>query len=178
MKHIARLFILAGILFYAFGIYNIYLRENPAKLSFDHLAVAQKQTPKEKKLPTKVTINSVGIDIPVYETGMKGNVPATIENGASYFNQSPLPGEKGNSIIYAHNWSNLFGPLVSVKPGDEVEVTYADGSKKKFAIEYVSVVEPSESTIIAPSKDSRITLYTCTGFLDSKRFVAVAIRKG
>lgn len=177
MKHIARLFILAGILFYAFGLYNIYLRENPGKLSFDYLAVAQKQAPKEKNLPTKVTINAVGIDLPIYETGMKGNEPATIENGASYFNQSPLPGEKGNSIIYAHNWNNLFGPLVSVKPGDEVNVTYADGSTKKFEIEYVSVVAPSESTIVAPSKDVRITLYTCTGFLDSKRFVAVAVLK-
>lgn len=165
---------------YAFGIYNIYLRENPKKLSFDNFAVAKQYTadsPRGKSIPVKVTIHSVGIDSPVYETGMNGNIPATIENGASYFSESPLPGEKGNSIIYAHNWKNLFGPLVSVKPGDEVKVVYADGSSKIFEIEYVSVVDPSESTIIAPSKDARVTLYTCTGLFDSKRFVAVALLK-
>lgn len=178
MKNVARLFIFLGILFYAFGAYNIYLRENPKKLAFDSYTAVQHDAADKNTLPVKITIQSVGIEAPVYPTGLINNVPQTIENGASYLISSPLPGTQGNSILYAHNWKNLFGPLVSVKTGDEVQVVYADGSKKTFEVRYTSVVNPSDSTILSPSSDTRITLYTCTGFLDSKRFVAVAVLKG
>lgn len=178
MKYFARLFLFLGILFYAFGIYNIYLRENPKKLAFDEYTVVQHEAADSSSLPVKVTIHSVGIDTPVYPSRLEENIPQTIENGASYLISSPLPGTQGNSIIYAHNWKNLFGPLVNVKTGQEVEVEYADGKKKKFVIRYTSVVNPNESTILSPSDDTRITLYTCTGFLDSKRFVAVAVLEG
>jgi sortase (surface protein transpeptidase) len=49
-----------------------------------------------------------------------------------------------------------------------------DGVKKEFKVEYTATVDPSQTYIIDNTKDTRITLYTCTGFLDSKRFVVVA----
>lgn len=178
MKLISRLFILAGIVFYAFGFYNIYLKENPKQLAFDQYQVSQSSHAENNKMPVKIAINAVGISAPVYPAKLVNNLPQTTDKGASYLTESPIPGEQGNSIIYAHNWRNLFGPLTNIQTGEEVEVTYADGTKKKFTIEYTSVVNPSDSTILAPSSDTRITLYTCTGFLDSKRFVAIAVLKG
>ena len=41
-------------------------------------------------------------------------------------------------------------------------------------IEYTQVVTPDQTHILAPSDDRRVTLYTCTGFLDRKRFVVTA----
>jgi LPXTG-site transpeptidase (sortase) family protein len=177
MKLVSKLFILAGIVFFTIGFYNIYLRENPKQLAFDQYQVSQSSVSDMGKLPVKISINAVGINTPVYPSKIVNNIPETTDKGASYLTESPIPGAQGNSIIYAHNWRNLFGPLTAIHTGEDVDVQYADGTKKTFVIEYTSVVNPSESTILLPSTDSRITLYTCTGFLDSKRFVAIAVLK-
>lgn len=187
MKSLARLLIITGLLLYCVAGYYIWLRNDPNRLKFDTYASSTSQrsiahvqnTPvkKEKILPTRIIIKDVGIDLPIYPAKVENNTWETTENGVSYLTSSPLPGEKGNSVIYGHNWANLFGPLVNIQTGKEVDVEFADHSKKKFTVEYTSVVSPDESTILAPSNDKRITLYTCTGFLDSKRFVVVAISK-
>ncbi len=177
MKLLSTLFVIIGLLLIIFGGYQLYLRENPHKLSFDNYTYASNQKAEEKQLPAQITISDVDIDVPVYPATVSNGQWPVIENGASYLATSPVPGEKGNSVIYAHNWKNLFGNLVNAKTGQEVLITYKDGSTKTFVITYTSTVSPTESTILAPSKDNRITLYTCTGFLDSKRFVVVALLK-
>ncbi|HWY79076.1 MAG TPA: sortase [Candidatus Sulfotelmatobacter sp.] len=158
------------------GAYQIYLHESPSQLAFDNYSYAK---PEEitQKTPKRITISSLGIDLPIYKAAIINNIWPTTGSGVSYLTSSPLPGEKGNSVIYAHNWRSLFGKLVDAKIGDSVVVMYPDNTKKVFIISYTSIVSPSESTILASSNDKRITLYTCTGFLDSKRFVAVAILK-
>ena len=130
-----------------------------------------------KKSQQRIVINDLGINLALIPAQIKNDKWDTTNMGASYLVSSPLPGETGNSIIYAHNWASLFGNLTRAKPGEEVDITTADGSVKKFIIEYTSVVTPDESNILSQTKDKRITLYTCTGFLDSKRFVVVAILK-
>lgn len=175
MKMLSRLFILVGIVFYVFALYQIALRENPKRLSFDNYTYGQ--TTNNKSLPTEITIPSLGINVPLYPAHVTSQQWQTTESGASYLTSSPLPGTQGNSIIYAHNWRSLFGNLVNAKVGQEVVVTYPDKTQKTFVIAYTSVVSPDQSTILAPSDDKRITLYTCTGLFDSKRFVAVAILK-
>ena len=177
MKLLARLFLTIGILSLVFAVYQIALRENPNRLAFSNYTYGRTVTVDNKELPKEISIKALGISLPIIPATVTNNHWQTTEAGASYLTSSPLPGEKGNSVIYAHNWRSLFGNLVNAKVGQEVVVTYPDGTKKTFVIEYTSVVTPSESTILAPSTDKRITLYTCTGFLDSKRFVAVAVLK-
>ncbi|MGH7204492.1 MAG: sortase [Candidatus Levyibacteriota bacterium] len=177
MKLLSRLFIVAGILLYAFAVYQIALRENPKRLAFDNYIYGQNHNVTDKNLPTEITIKDLDIDLPVYPSVVTNNQWQTTNAGASYLTSSPLPGTKGNSIVYAHNWRSLFGNLVNAHVGEQVIVTYPNNTKKTFVIAYTSVVDPNQSTILAPSNDKRITLYTCTGILDSKRFVAVAILK-
>jgi len=155
--------------------YQVYLHETPALLSFQNYQAVH--TTVQGVAPSHITISSLGIDLPVYKATIVDNVWPTTTTGASYLTSSPLPGKKGNSVIYAHNWISLFGKLVNARVGDQVVVTYPNGTKKIFVIAYTSVVTPDEATILAPSSDTRLTLYTCTGFLDSHRFVAVAILK-
>lgn len=76
--------------------------------------------------------------------------------------------------MYGHNWTSILGNLPKVKTGDVITVTMHDGKKKDFRIEYTAVVTPDQDYIIDNTNDVRLTLYTCTGFLDSKRFVVVA----
>jgi LPXTG-site transpeptidase (sortase) family protein len=176
-KLLAWFFILQGLSFLVVGIYQIVLKEYPQHLAFNNYTYEQSIVAPSDKQPTKITVKDVGISLPIFPAKVTNNQWEVTTKGASYLSSSPLPGNVGNSIIYAHNWESLFGHLTNAKIGDEVEVEYADKSKKTFVITYTSVVSPDVSTILAPSTDKRITMYTCTGFLDSQRFVAVATLK-
>jgi sortase A len=176
-KILSWFFILQSFSLLTVGLYQLYLHEAPAQLSFTNYYVRPTVTLSEKNAPVRITIPSVGINLPIYKATIVNHVWPTTDVGASYLTTSPIPGNTGNSIIYGHNWVSLFGPLVNSKVGDKVIITYPDNKKKTFVIEYTSEVSPDTSTILAPSTDKRITLYTCTGLFDSKRFVAVAILK-
>ena len=158
------------------GLFQVYLHEAPTQLAFNNYTV-EKSVTNKGLTPSRITISDLGIDLPVYQAAIVNNNWPTTTRGASYLTSSPLPGSMGNSVIYAHNWESLFGHLRNAKVGEKVIVTYPDNTKKTFVIAYTSIVSPNQSSILASSNDKRITLYTCTGFLDSKRFVAVAILK-
>lgn len=153
----------------------MWLRNDPSRLSFENYADTNPLYANKKELPKRIVIKSKQIDVPIIPAKVTNNIWETTSNGASYLTSSPIPGNVGNSIVYAHNWASLFGKLPSVKAGDVVEIEYMDGSRKTFRIEYTSIVSPNESKVLTQTNDKRVTLYTCTGFLDTKRFIAVAI---
>lgn len=158
------------------GLYQLYLHETPSLLAFNNYSSTQQNVSYMNGMaPSRIQIPSLGINLPLFKSTIVKNVWQTTDLGASYLTSSPLPGDTGNSIIYGHNWESLFGPLQNAKVGEKVIVTYPNGEKKTFVIAYTSVVSPDQSSILAPSKDERITLYTCTGLFDSQRYVAVAI---
>lgn len=125
--------------------------------------------------PVEVTIADLHIDLPVYSARITNGTWETTPEGVSYLSSSPLPGNLGNSILYAHNWSALFGNLRYAKPGQRVTIKFSDGAIRNFMIYYTAIVPASQLHILDGSSDRRITFYTCTGFLDSQRFVAVAL---
>ncbi|HSA83532.1 MAG TPA: sortase [Patescibacteria group bacterium] len=175
MKFLSKLFIFFGLLLCLLGSYQVYLRFHPNTLEFANYSPTVSEQKQVDETPVRIVSNDLQISLPIIPAIIDNNIWETTDKGVSYLSSSPLPGEKGNSILYGHNWTSLFGNLTRAIPGQTVEIYFADGTKKRFIIEYTSVVDPSESSILAQSQDTRITLYTCTGFLDSKRFVAVAI---
>ncbi len=177
MKLLSRLFILIGLLCYSLGIYNIWLINDPNRLSFQNYTYAKTQSQEVKLQPTRVSIENLNINLPLIPSDITEGNWETTDIGASYLASSPVPGSEGNSVIYAHNWTSLFGNLVSILPGDEVKIEYDDKSVKTFVVKYTSTVTPDTTSILSPTNDKRITLYTCIGFLDSHRFVAVALLK-
>lgn len=176
MKYLYNLFIIFGITLLSVGLYLFWQSHDSNRLAFNdykYSASEAKQIEKDN-LPTHITIPDVSIDIPVIPAKVENNKWDTTDAGASYLTSSPVPGKEGNSIMYAHNWASLFGHLPQVKPGNTIEVTYADTSTKKFSVAYTLEVSPGDASILQSNEDTRLTIYTCTGFLDSKRFVAVA----
>lgn len=168
-------FIIIGLLSLVFTSYLIWQRNSPRRLAFDISSYKVKNTISVKRLPKRITIKKLDIDLPIYPaTLLNGQWEASTE-GVSYLQSSVIPGELGNSILYGHNWRNLLGNLPNAHPGQEVIIEFDDHSKEKFMIEYTTIVSPKNINILDPSDDTRLTLYTCTGFLDSKRFVVVAL---
>lgn len=174
MASFSKALIIFGFFILSFGGFLLFQHYAPHRLSFNNFH----PTPKVSKTQhrSRIMIPSLNIDLEIIPSKITNNTwQAT--SGVSHLSSSPIPGEKGNSILYGHNWTNLLGNLTKIKPGDEINITFNNKGKKTFIVEYVSVVGPNDTQILANTNDNRITLYTCAGFLDSKRFVVTAILK-
>lgn len=157
--------------------YLLYQRYNPQNLAFNITEVsATSENRSSNTQPVGVRITSINLVLPITPAEIKENKWQASSNSISHLKTSPIPGEKGNSILYGHNWPNLLGSLKNVNPGEKITIIYSDNSSEDFEIEYKTKVSPSEISILNNSEDSRITLYTCAGFLDTERLVVVARR--
>ena len=169
MKRITgALYILIGLSLLFYG--GILIRERTVPIGEGSLELAGNRF--SDSLFT-IHIPSAQIQLPAYSSSIVGTTWQTTKRGISYLSTSPLPGERGNSVLYAHNWPNLLGNLREVKPGDAVFVTRGDKTTR-FIVRFVAVVGPQERSVYAASNDRRLTLYTCTGFLDRDRLVVTA----
>src|SRR5205809_236976 len=171
------LFFLIGVLCYLVLGYAVVERNFPKNPDFIGKSVATNACMQQHKQPAAIKFSELAIKLPLIPSKITNGVWETTKDGVSYLTSSPVPGEKGNSILYGHNFPDLLGKLPASKPGQEIEITYTDKTKKTFVIEYTSVVSPKQIDILNPTTDNRITIYTCTGFLDSERFVVVALLK-
>ena len=162
--------LILGLALFVYGGHLLSLRYRPLPVVQAHEQVE----PTVTDLPTKIEISSLSLSLPVYPASIVGDKWQTTDSGISYLSSSPLPGTVGNSVMYGHNWPNLLHDLGKVKPGDTIAVFF--GSKKLiYSVHYVSVVEPDNTSVYTNTTDARLTLYTCTGLLDSKRLVVTAI---
>lgn len=173
MRLMSKYLITIGLLCIIFGIFLLWERNNPKRLSFQQYSSTNYSN--YNVIPVRIYIPSVNINLPVVQSTIQNNQWPNSTEGISYLTSSPLPGKKGNSILYGHNWNNLLGNLKDTKPGEKIEIEYSDGTIKVFSINAMGVVTPDQTHVLLPSNDVRITLYTCTGFLDTKRLVVTAL---
>lgn len=170
-----KVLIVLGFILFFFGGYLAYQRYSPKNLEFKDFKASNANSTQTQ--PVRIIIPTLGIDSGIFPAQVSnGNWEATT-NGVSYLSSTPVPGSQGNSVLYGHNWPSILGSLPKIKPGDEIVVALNSGQKKTFVVSFTSVVSPNQTDILKETSDARITLYTCTGFLDSKRFVATAILK-
>lgn len=142
--------------------------QEPIKIDPDLL-----ETKKSSEPPTRIVIPSVKIDLPIVEAKVVKGYWETSATSASHGVGSANPGERGNTVIFAHGRKGLFLPLREVKMGEVVEV-FTQDQKYRYQVFEIKEVKPSEVEVISQTQDERLTLYTCSGFLDSKRLVVVA----
>ena len=125
--------------------------------------------------PSSIAIPSLGLNLPIVITHMEGKKWPTTPSGVSYLANSAVPGDMGNAVFYGHNWPSILGTLKNTKTGDKLIIQYQDGKSRDFTVDKVFIVGPDSTEILAQSNTPKITVYTCTGFLDAKRLVVTAI---
>lgn len=135
--------------------------------------LVEEQEKDPNKLPQKIIIPSRNIDLPIEEAEILTGEWQISATGASHLVQSALPGEKGNVIIYGHNRNHLFGLLRWVEKGEEVLIKNKKEELFVYEIVETKVVSPDQIEVLLPTEEPTLTLYTCFGFLDSKRFVVI-----
>lgn len=96
------------------------------------------------------------------------------QTGVSFYKDSALPGSNGNSVIYGHNLKNILGDLPNLTNEDKIYIILSDGSFAKYEVFNKKAIKPDQVEILNQTQDSRLTIYTCSGFLDAARYVVVA----
>jgi len=79
---------------------------------------------------------------------------------------SALPGEVGNVGIAGHR-DGFFRALKDVKVGEAVELerqTSAGMRSDQYKVERISVVQPTDVSVVAPTSEATLTLVTCYPF--------------
>lgn len=143
-------------------------------LSFNTKSVSEFKSSGVK--PVYIKSYPVGVDIKVGETTINNGVWSILPDSASYLLGSAGIGDKGNSIIYGHNKDNILGPIRWMKVGQNIEVLGSDGNKYLYEVTKTDTVDPDNIEYIKSTDSETLTIYTCTGFLDSKRFIVIAKR--
>ncbi len=130
------------------------------------------------KYPQAITITSINVNLPIIPSSKTNGKFETTKNGVTYLTDSVLPSETGNSVFYGHNWSNLLGNLKSVKRGDSIQLKYASGEIKTFTIDLITEMPAKYAKVALESDQKVMTIYTCSGFMDSKRIIVTASYAG
>ncbi|GIK83733.1 MAG: hypothetical protein BroJett025_03550 [Patescibacteria group bacterium] len=151
-----------------------YLRYQALSLDQDLLAQHQ-QTVQDNsgQVPTHIYIQWF-VDTPISEQILDNNNWTISETEASYLKQSAKPGENGNIIIYGHNKREIMGNIRALKGNEVITITTENGDKHQYKIKLITEVEPNQVTYLLPTSQETLTLYTCSGFMDSKRFIVQA----
>lgn len=96
------------------------------------------------------------------------------DTGVSYLTSSALPGTIGNSVIYGHNRREILGTLPNLSTGERIYITTSGGQIITYEVFEKKEIKPTQVEILNSSEDYRLTIYTCSGFLDQSRFVVIA----
>ena len=120
-------------------------------------------------------ITSLNIDLPVREAKIINGYWEVFPDSAAFGLGSAYPEENGNQVIFAHARKDLFEPLKDIKPGAKIIVMT---NEKWFAytVDEIKEVTPNQTEVIAASDEAKLTLYTCSGYADSKRLIVTAKR--
>lgn len=123
--------------------------------------------------PVKMYIPEMNRILYVSDGSVVGNRWSISETGVSYYTDSALPGD-GNTVIYGHNTQDILGGLWRVQNQDYIYVILQNGEYKKYQVYERKEIKPTQVEILKSTEDSRLTIYTCSGFLDTARFVLSA----
>ena len=91
-----------------------------------------------------------------------------------------MPGQGGNTFLYAHARSGMFLSLWNARPGDDVRVAAPDGQLFLYVIrDVLPRVAPTDVSSTRPTSTERLTLQTSTGpNASDPRFVVFAFPRG
>lgn len=88
----------------------------------------------------------------------------TLKYAVGHFPGTGQPGQSGNFCVAGHRsytYSEYFNRLNEVTSGDEIIIRTKKG-EYKYKVYNSFVVEPSQVSVLNPTKDATLTLVTCT----------------
>ncbi|OPC78551.1 class F sortase [Embleya scabrispora] len=134
----------------------------------------------KRSAPVRIKIPRIKVDAPFVGLGLNSSgvldvPPAGNPNLAGWYEDGVAPGSRGNALVLGHV-DTMTGPAVfwglgSLKSGDTVEISRADGSVAKFAIDSVEAFPKDDfpdERVYGKTRDAQLRLITCGGTYDRK----------
>ncbi|HEY1761491.1 MAG TPA: class F sortase [Acidimicrobiales bacterium] len=127
--------------------------------------------------PVALSIPSIGVDTSVGELGLQADgeveVPTTTRV-VGWYRYGVTPGQVGSAVILGHVDSYLgpgvFFDLKTVKAGDSLDLTLADGARARFVVtevvQYLKTAFPDPLVYGAHGTSRSLQLVTCGGVFD------------
>ena len=138
-------------------------------------------------LPTHLVIPRIRVDTTVVELSTTldaRGVPQweTVPFVAGHYRVTGLAGAPTNVVLSGHvitrDMGNVFRDLHLLRPGDPV-VVYTEQGQFTYRVSELRLIDPSDTSALAPSTAPRLSLITCAGAFDfrthtfSERLVVV-----
>jgi sortase A len=113
---------------------------------------------------------------------LEGATPRTLAFGPARMQSSALMGKPGNLALAGHRTS-WFHRLENIKPRDHIELEWFDRKgavhQRAYGVIAMQIVEPDDTTLLAPTPQDVLTLITCYPFGPSpyspQRFIVRAM---
>lgn len=108
-----------------------------------------------------LSIDKIDVRLPILE----GATEANMKVAATHLVETTRIGNKGNAAIAAHRAhkkGRLFNRLGELQIGDSMEVTLADRTIIQYKVDQISVVEPTDLSVLEdPGLGQVLTLISC-----------------
>ena len=105
-----------------------------------------------------LSIDKLNLKVPVYN----GTEEINLNRGAGRIKGTARIDTPGNLGIAAHR-DGFFRVLKDVELGDSIDVLTYQGNKE-FVVSSITIVDPTDVSVLAPTDESTITLVTCYPF--------------
>jgi len=160
-------FLTTLLMLYLFGVFDKPVRAVlPAVLP----AVAQPvSTPAQTVItgrPSRIVLPSLGLDIQVQDgsyNSQDGSWSLDFDH-AFFAMPSVQPNDlTGNTFIYGHSSTRIFGKLWRLKPGEKAEVHTHNGRVFEYKYQSLRNVQPEDVSVFGHHTAPILTLQTCTG---------------
>jgi sortase A len=103
----------------------------------------------------RLSIPKISLDAIVVE----GSNRKSLMRGPGHLEATAYPGDDGNVVITAHR-DTFFRHIYELNKGDVIQVQ-RNGITYLYEVTGKKVVDPSDVSVAAPTKDARLTLITC-----------------
>ena len=128
-------------------------------------------------LPVALAIPAIGVHTSLTHLGLQANGSLQVPSSttvAGWYTGSPRPGAVGSSVIAGHvdsiNGPAVFYRLGTLRPGERIYVSRADGTMAVFSITRVQTYAKDAfptAEVYGPAPDAELRLITCGGTFDS-----------
>lgn len=194
-KRIRLILLVSGLLFVGLGLGSRFIKQSSESQTLDIAPTVILQTSSSfssepvkidkgffsqkdtvrKSPPIRIALPDLSVDIPIKEAKVINGFWEVFADSAGFGLGSAYPADVGNTVVFAHGREGLFLPLKKAKLGQKVYLFTKDGWYS-YVVKEIKEVLPAQVEVIAPTTDATLTLYTCSGFLDSNRLIIVAKR--
>lgn len=128
---------------------------------------------------TRMVIPAIAVDAPVVQTAPVDGVWNVADWAVGHLTTTPNPGAPGNAAYSAHDdiKGEVFKRLGELKPGNTISL-YTQHAVYVYTVTNQLVVDPSDISVLNPTKSSTITLISCTPYwIDTQRLIIHAVLK-